>query len=225
VRDFTCPSFTCIDHCPRIENGDYYEAHQQLRVITSRYLKSSDYKSAADVLYNGALLLLKAGQGGSGGDLSMMLLNEVYNKGEYECNEENRRRLIEILHAFQKGEPTRKRFVQEAVNWSGKFGELERGDPELHHAIGKLFAEGASPLSLYTPILTPRQKEKPTTPNATSYWARPPRHPFSHRSTTTGTPLTPPTQQRCTPLDPSSPISCSATSPRRPPRSPNSPPF
>ncbi|ETN40502.1 uncharacterized protein HMPREF1541_04779 [Cyphellophora europaea CBS 101466] len=125
----------------RIAEGNYYEAHQQLRVITSRYLKSTDYKSAADVLYNGALLLLKAGQGGSGGDLSMMLLNDVYTKGEYECTEENKQRLLEILHAFQKDEPTRKRFVQEMINWSGKFGELERGDPELHNAVGKLYAE------------------------------------------------------------------------------------
>lgn len=62
-------------------------------MITSRYLKSSDYTSACDVLYNGALLLLRAGQGGSGGDLAMMLLNEVYNKGEFACNDENKKRL------------------------------------------------------------------------------------------------------------------------------------
>lgn len=138
------PSNASTDLCNRIAEGNYYEAHQQLRVITSRYLKSSDYKSAADVLYKGALLLLKAGQGGSGGDLAMMLLNDVYNKGEYECNEENRNRLVEILHAYQKGEPTRKRFVQESISWSSKFGELDRGDPDLHHAIGKVFAEGQS---------------------------------------------------------------------------------
>jgi golgi to ER traffic protein 4 len=113
-------------------------------VITARYLKASDYKSAADVLYNGALLLLKAGQGGSGGDLSMMLLNDVYKKGEYECTEENKKRVLDILQAFQPGEPTRKRFVTEMIGWSGQHGELERGDPELHHAVGRLYAEGDS---------------------------------------------------------------------------------
>ena len=112
-----------------IAEGNYYEAHQQFRVIVARYLKSSDYKSAADVLSNGALLLLNAGQGGSGGDLAMMLLNDVYIKGEYECNKENKDRLLEVLHAFPKTEPTRKRFVQEMINWSGKHGEIERGDP------------------------------------------------------------------------------------------------
>ena len=88
------------------------------------------------------VLLLKAGQGGSGGDLAVMLLNDVYNKAEWECNEANKARLLEILHAYPKDEPTRKRFVQEMIAWSGKFGELERGDPELHHAAGALYAEG-----------------------------------------------------------------------------------
>jgi golgi to ER traffic protein 4 len=71
-----------------------------------------------------------------------MLLNDVYNKGEWDCNETNKAKLLEILHAYPKEEPTRKRFVQEMITWSSKFGELERGDPELHHAAGALFAEG-----------------------------------------------------------------------------------
>jgi hypothetical protein len=28
------------------------------------------------------------------------------------------------------------------MGWSGKFGPLERGDPELHHAAGSVYAEG-----------------------------------------------------------------------------------
>ena len=94
------------------------------------------------MLYNGALLLLHAGQGGSGGDLALMLLNDVYIKGEYECNEENKKKLLEIFQAFPSEEPTRKRFATEMVGWSGKFGDLERGDPEIHHTVGKVYAEG-----------------------------------------------------------------------------------
>lgn len=126
----------------RIAEGNFYEAHQQLRVITARYLKANDHPSACDVLYNGALLLLRAGQGGSGGDLALMLLNDVYVKGEWACTEENKRRLIEILQAFPRGEPTRKRFVNEVVGWSSRFGDVERGDPEIHHEAGKIYAEG-----------------------------------------------------------------------------------
>lgn len=110
-------------------------------MVASRYVKASDYANAADVLSGGAVLLLKAGQGGSGADLGIMLLNDVYIKGEWECNEANKNRLIEIMRSFPSGEPTRKRFVQEAIGWSGKFGDLERGDPDIHHVAGSLYAE------------------------------------------------------------------------------------
>lgn len=51
-------------------------------------------------------------------------------------------RLIELLREFPSEEPTRKRFIQEMIGWSGKYGPLERGDPELHHAAGSVYAEG-----------------------------------------------------------------------------------
>lgn len=51
-------------------------------------------------------------------------------------------RLIELLHEFPPEEPTRRRFIQEIIGWSGRFGPLERGDPELHHAAGSVYAEG-----------------------------------------------------------------------------------
>ena len=44
-------------------------------------MKSQDWDSAIDVLHGGALALLKAGQGGSGGDLSRYLV-DVLGKGE-----------------------------------------------------------------------------------------------------------------------------------------------
>jgi len=66
---------------PRISEGSYYEAHQQLRVIASRYVKSANWPAATEILHGGALALLKAGQGGSGGDLGLFLV-DVLNKGE-----------------------------------------------------------------------------------------------------------------------------------------------
>ena len=87
-------------------------------------------------------MLLRAGQGGSGGDLARMLINDVYDKGEYAVNDENKKRVIEILKAFPRDEPTRKRYISEMLTWSGKYGEIERGDPELHHEVGSLYAEG-----------------------------------------------------------------------------------
>lgn len=52
-------------------------------------------------------------------------------------------RLFTLLRAFPPQEPTKKRFVEEMITWSIKFGEYENGDPELHHVAGTLFAEGS----------------------------------------------------------------------------------
>ena len=50
-----------------------------------------------------------------------------------------------ILRAFPKGEPTKKKFVDEIIAWSSRVGEYLQGDPEFHHVAGSLFAEGMSP--------------------------------------------------------------------------------
>lgn len=126
----------------RIEEGQFYEAHQQLRVITSRYVKSSDYTSAISVLFGGAQLLLKAGQGASGGDLCLFLL-DVYNKAELKPDAASKGRLLTLLRAFPQDElPIKKKFVAEMVAWSARWGEYPAGDPELHHVAGQLYAEG-----------------------------------------------------------------------------------
>lgn len=51
-------------------------------------------------------------------------------------------RLLSVLRAFPPGEPTKKKFVNEMLAWSSKYGEYPQGDPELHHVAGALFAEG-----------------------------------------------------------------------------------
>ncbi|KAG9948450.1 DUF410-domain-containing protein, partial [Aureobasidium melanogenum] len=124
----------------KVKEGQFYEAHQQLRVIASRYTKSSDWTSAIDLLASGASMLLKAGQGASGGDLCMFLM-DVYGKAELKPDTTNKARLLSLLREFPEGEPTRKRFAGEVIGWSSKFGEYPAGDPELHHVIGTLYAE------------------------------------------------------------------------------------
>ncbi|KAF9892178.1 hypothetical protein FE257_002584 [Aspergillus nanangensis] len=137
----------------KIASGAYYEAHQQLRVIAARYIKQANYDAAAELLAGGATALLRAGsqQGASasGGDLAIMLLMEVYAKAGWEISGRNddaesrsrKKRLIELLHEFPPAEPTRRRFIQEMIGWSGRCGPLERGDPDLHHAAGTVYAE------------------------------------------------------------------------------------
>lgn len=116
-----------------------------------------------------------------------MLVVEVYNKAEWEISSEENNaesrarksmffilyhglnysltsfvlyaeRLIEILREFPPEEPSRKRYITEMINWSSKFGPLERGDPELHHAAGSVYAEGIPFLSRICSIMSQRLK-------------------------------------------------------------------
>lgn len=70
-----------------------YEAHQKARTFASRYVKSAQYDTAIDVLFQSARELLKAGQVGSGVDLAGFLLDVYEAKGE-KVTEESRGEMI-----------------------------------------------------------------------------------------------------------------------------------
>ena len=106
-------------------------------------MKSQNWDAAIDILCEGSLSLLKAGQGGSGGDLGCYLV-DVFEKAEKSVDAENKGKLLSILRAFPPEEPTRKKFVDEMLAWTTKFGEYPNGEPELHHVAGTLYAEGAT---------------------------------------------------------------------------------
>jgi len=66
---------------PQIQSAPY-EAHQKARTFASRYVKSSQYDTAIDVLFQSARELLKVGQLGSGVDLAGFMLDVYDTKGE-----------------------------------------------------------------------------------------------------------------------------------------------
>ena len=74
---------------PLISSGQPYEAHQKARTFASRYQKSSQYDTAIDVLFQSARELLKAGQQGSGTDLTLFLL-DVYEAKDEVVSDESR---------------------------------------------------------------------------------------------------------------------------------------
>lgn len=98
----------------KITDGDYYEAQQQTRVAASRYIKSQNWEAAIDILSNVAQSLLKAGQGGSGGDLCIMMV-DVYKQAELTPDSASKGRLLTCLRLFDGEEPTRKTFIQEMM--------------------------------------------------------------------------------------------------------------
>ncbi|KAM0324066.1 hypothetical protein ACHAQA_008255 [Verticillium albo-atrum] len=124
----------------RTEEGQFYEAQQQTRVVAARYIKAANWPAAIDILHSVAQSLLKAGQGGSGGDLCIMLV-DVYKQAALRPDATSKGRLLTCLRLFGPGEPTRKTFITDMVAWSSKFGDYPAGDPDLHHVAGSLYAE------------------------------------------------------------------------------------
>lgn len=98
----------------RIGEGQYYEAQQQTRVVAARYVKAANWNAAIEILYNVSQSLLKAGEGGSGGDLCVLLV-DVYKQAELKPDATSRGRLLTCLRLFPSGEPTRKKFVGEMI--------------------------------------------------------------------------------------------------------------
>lgn len=69
--------------------GSPYEAHQKARTFASRYIKSGQYDTAIDVLFQSAKELLRVGQTGSGVDLTSFLL-DVYDQKPEPITDESR---------------------------------------------------------------------------------------------------------------------------------------
>jgi len=88
----------------------------------------------------GARALLDAGQSGSGADLCLLLI-EVYKAAQLAPDAVSKSRLIELITIMPPEEPSRKRFINEIVAWTMKFGEFPAGDPEIHHFVGNIYAQ------------------------------------------------------------------------------------
>jgi hypothetical protein len=100
----------------RIGEGQFYEAQQQARVVAARHSKARNHAAAVDILASVAQALLRAGQGGSAGDLCVALV-DTYRQAELRPDAESRGRLLACLRLFDPAEPTRKKFIAEMISW------------------------------------------------------------------------------------------------------------
>jgi len=118
-----------------VEDGNYYEAHQMYRTVARRYTKQQKYQEVIELLHSGSVSLLKQKQSGSGSDLALYML-ETYKLANTPVTEESLDRVAELLELYPSQEPGRKPFINNALNWTRKNGEM--GDPELHHFVGTI---------------------------------------------------------------------------------------
>ncbi|KAH9481875.1 Golgi to ER traffic protein 4 [Psilocybe cubensis] len=127
---------------PQISTAPY-EAHQKARTFASRYVKSNQYDTAIDVLFQSARELIKAGQPGSGTDLTTFML-DVYETKAEPVNDESRGRLTQLIALTGPDGGWRKTMIDKSIAWSAKHGTCPAGDPDLQHYVGELlYKEGS----------------------------------------------------------------------------------
>ncbi|KAK9453698.1 hypothetical protein V1511DRAFT_472327 [Dipodascopsis uninucleata] len=124
----------------RIADREFYEAHQALRAVAARYIKLEQYDQAIEIIFEGAQEFLKAGEGGSGGDLSCYLV-ETYRTGHVPVDGKSKGRIVQLLKLFKEGEPRKKQFMKDIIQWSLSSSGYAFGDPELNHVLGQTYAE------------------------------------------------------------------------------------
>lgn len=130
----------------RIDNKDFYEAHQTLRTITNRYVKSKQYSNAIDLLYQGLTILAKNKEYASASDLVAYLIS-VYEESASPCAKETKGKIIELVSLLPDTDPSLGDLSKRALQWSIDHTETKLifGDSSLHHVFGvKLLHAAAS---------------------------------------------------------------------------------
>ncbi|CAK7892025.1 golgi to ER traffic protein 4 [[Candida] anglica] len=122
----------------KIDGGAYYEAHQTLRTITNRYVKSKQYTEAIDLLYQGASILAQKKEYGSASDLITYLI-QVLEEAEITCTKDYKMKLIDLINLLPDTDVSLADLAKQSISWSTKGSDSKFGDTELHSAFGVKF--------------------------------------------------------------------------------------
>ncbi|CAH2350346.1 golgi to ER traffic protein 4 [[Candida] railenensis] len=129
----------------KIDTGSYYEAHQTLRTITNRYVKSKQYTEAIDLLYQGASILASKKEYASAADLITYLIHTLEESGTI-CSDASshgtKQKLIELINLLPNSESSLLDLAKQSINWSIKGSDSKFGDNDLHHTFGVKFIKG-----------------------------------------------------------------------------------
>lgn len=115
----------------RINNQEFYEAHQAVRTLVARYARKKDFSSAIGMLYNSALLLARACQTGSFVDLLLYMI-KLYEEANLPATKTNKGRLAEVAWHIPPEDPVVKQVAKRALEWAGET------DQDLSHVFGSL---------------------------------------------------------------------------------------
>lgn len=124
----------------KIDNKDFYEAHQTLRTITNRYVKSTHYPEAIDLLYQGLSILAVNKEYASATDLILYLI-QVYNEAKIPCSndaasKDYKWKLIDLITLLPDTDPGLGDVAKHSLTWSKESSGSKFGDADLHHLFG-----------------------------------------------------------------------------------------
>lgn len=123
-----------------VNEQQYYEAHQFLRMIVNRHVKTCHYEQSVELLYAASKQLLEVGQLASGDDLALYMVN-VYDLMKQKPDIAAKARILDLLRLYGPEESIKKRFIKKVLAWSSKWGNTVVGDSDLHHSIGMIWAQ------------------------------------------------------------------------------------
>lgn len=127
----------------KIDNKDFYEAHQTLRSITNRYVKSTHYPEAIDLLFQGLSILATNKEYGSASDLILYLI-QIYGETNIECSndpavKDYKWKLLDLITLLPDSDPSLGDVAKNALAWSKHSSGSKFGDADLHHLFGTKF--------------------------------------------------------------------------------------
>ncbi|CAH6722645.1 golgi to ER traffic protein 4 [[Candida] jaroonii] len=121
----------------KINNGEFYEAHQTLRTITNRYVKSKNFPEAVNLLYQGSVILSENKEYSSSSDLILYLIEVLGESDIY--SKEIKLKLIEMISKLPNNEPSLIEISKKVINLSKVVDESKFGDYDYHNLFGNKF--------------------------------------------------------------------------------------
>lgn len=123
----------------RVDNKEFYEAHQTIRTIVNRYVRSKQFVPALQILAQGSSILSTNKEYASASDLIMYMI-QVYNEAKIPSTEkEYKMKLIELISLLPDTDPSLGDLSKAAIAWSKASDGLTFGDSSLHHLFGCKF--------------------------------------------------------------------------------------
>ncbi|BGP26049.1 cytoplasmic protein [Rhodotorula toruloides] len=174
-----------LDH---LASGDFYSAHQKARTTATRLLApprrnpppagsvlpyDKKAQEAAELLWDAARKLLENGQTGSGVDLGVMLVEDVWTAREVGCGKNERAKLIQLIALTGPAGAWRKTLTDAIFAWSAKTGSGAAGDVEIHQYMGEtFFKEGDYHQASLHLLVCPSQDAAQTLANVMFEWSK-----------------------------------------------------